>query len=150
MPFVISLKFADIKSSPENLSYQLDLVTPGSLPSDASVRKQILQIPAFLINPLGLPHKGHLLYERTANFGVLPAFTIKALLAKPSSLRSLVFEGHSQKSQENSAFFISFSCCYNGNIKTLYAFSLIIINFRKYNVLGDAQAEIAPAIKGFS
>jgi hypothetical protein len=78
-----------------SVNHQLDLVTPGSLPSDASVRKQILQIPAFLINPLGLPHKGHLLYALTENLGFLPAFTIKALFAKLSSLESLIFKGHS-------------------------------------------------------
>jgi hypothetical protein len=43
------------------LFYQLDFVTPGSLPWDASILKQILQIPNFLINALGLPHIGHLL-----------------------------------------------------------------------------------------
>jgi hypothetical protein len=69
-------------------NYQLDLVTPGSLPSEASFLKQILQIPAFLINPLGLPHKGHRLYARAENFGFLCAFAIKAFLAKLSSLRS--------------------------------------------------------------
>jgi hypothetical protein len=62
--------------------YQLDLVTPGRLPWDASVLKQILQIPAFRINPRGLPHNGHLLYPRTENLGFLFAFAIKAFLAK--------------------------------------------------------------------
>jgi len=132
------------------LFYQLDLVTPGSLPSEASVRKHILQIPAFLINPLGLPHKGHLLYARTANFGVLPAFAIKAFLAKLSSLRSLVFEGHSHEFQENFAFFISFSCGYNRNIKTFNTLGLIIIYFREYDMLSDTHGKVATAIKRFT
>jgi len=38
--------------------YQLDFVTPGNFPADARFLKQILQIPAFLINALGLPHIG--------------------------------------------------------------------------------------------
>jgi hypothetical protein len=62
--------------------YQLDFVTPGSFPADASVLKQILHIPNFLINALGLPQKGHLLYPLTLNFGVLAAFTIRDVLAK--------------------------------------------------------------------
>jgi hypothetical protein len=65
--------------------YQDDLVTPGSLPSEAKVLKQILQIPAFLINALGLPHRGHRLYARTANLGFRFAFAISAFLAKLSS-----------------------------------------------------------------
>jgi len=91
LPFVISLKSADSFINSRIEYYQLDLVTPGSLPSEASVLKQILQIPAFLINALGLPHKGHLLYARTPNFGFLCAFAIKAFLAKLSSLRILSF-----------------------------------------------------------
>jgi len=66
--------------------YQLDFITPGSLPSDASVRKQIRQIPNFLINALGLPHMGHRLYALTLNFGVLLAFIRSAVFAKRSSL----------------------------------------------------------------
>ena len=39
--------------------YQLDLITPGSFPSEASVRKQIRQIPNFLRKALGRPQIGH-------------------------------------------------------------------------------------------
>jgi hypothetical protein len=38
--------------------YQLDLTTPGSCPSEARFRKQIRQIPNFLIKPRGRPHIG--------------------------------------------------------------------------------------------
>jgi hypothetical protein len=38
--------------------YQLDLMTPGSFPWDAMLRKQIRQMPNFLKNPRGLPHSG--------------------------------------------------------------------------------------------
>jgi len=40
-------------------SYQLDLITPGNLPSDANSRKQIRQMPNFRKKPLGRPHIGH-------------------------------------------------------------------------------------------
>ena len=124
------------------------MVTPGNLPSDASTLKQILQIPAFLINPLGLPHKGHLLYARAENFGFLFALAIKAFLAKLSSLR-LLFERHSHQFQEFSAFLIGFRCGYNCNVKTFDAVGLVIVNFRENNVFGDTQAVIAAAIKRF-
>jgi len=65
--------------------YQLDLVTPVISPLDASLRKQILQIPNFLINALGRPQSGHLLYLRTENFGFRCAFAIMDFLAKPTS-----------------------------------------------------------------
>ncbi len=126
------------------------MVTPGSLPSEASVLKQILQIPAFLINALGLPHKGHLLYARTLNFGFLCAFAIKAFLAKLSSLRSLVFKGHSHEFQEFFPFFIGLGCGYNRNIQTLDGVNLVIVDLRENDVLGDAEAVIAASIKGFS
>jgi len=70
-------------SAPYDFScYQLALVTPGNRPLDAIFRKHILQMPNCLINALGLPHSGHLLYLRTANFGFLFAFSLNALRAK--------------------------------------------------------------------
>jgi len=44
------------------IDYQLDFVTPGSLPWAARFRKQIRQVPNFLKNPLGLPQMGQRLY----------------------------------------------------------------------------------------
>jgi hypothetical protein len=41
--------------------HQLDFTTPGNLPCDAKLRKQIRQIPNFLKYPLGRPQTGHLL-----------------------------------------------------------------------------------------
>jgi hypothetical protein len=66
-------------------NYQLDLVTPVISPLDASFRKQILQIPNFLIKARGRPQSGHLLYLRTENFGFRCAFAIMDFLAKPTS-----------------------------------------------------------------
>jgi hypothetical protein len=70
--------------------YQLDLVTPVISPLDASLRKQILQMPNFLINALGRPQSGHLLYLRTENFGFRCAFAIMDFLAKPTSKYFLI------------------------------------------------------------
>jgi len=68
-----------------NELYQLDLVTPVISPLDASLRKQILQTPNFLMNALGRPQRGHLLYFRAENFAFLCAFAIMDFLAKPTS-----------------------------------------------------------------
>jgi hypothetical protein len=38
--------------------YQLDLITPGSRPSDAILRKQMRQMPNFLKNARGRPQMG--------------------------------------------------------------------------------------------
>jgi hypothetical protein len=65
--------------------YQLDLVTPVISPLDASLRKHILQIPNFLMNALGRPQSGHLLYLRTENLGFRCALAIMDFLAKPTS-----------------------------------------------------------------
>jgi hypothetical protein len=54
--------------------YQLDLITPGSLPSDAKLRKQMRQIPNFLKNARGRPQIGQRLYCLTLNFGFFTAF----------------------------------------------------------------------------
>ena len=40
--------------------YQLDLITPGSSPFKAILRKHMRQIPNFLKKALGLPQIGHL------------------------------------------------------------------------------------------
>jgi len=69
----------------EIIFYQLDLVTPVISPLDASLRKQILQTPNFLMNALGRPQSGHLLYLRTENFGFRCAFAMMDFLAKPTS-----------------------------------------------------------------
>jgi hypothetical protein len=69
--------------------YQLDLTTPGSLPSEARFRKQIRQIPNFLINALGLPQIGQRLYPLTLNLGFLIDLFLRAFLAKSSSLYKL-------------------------------------------------------------
>ena len=63
------------------LVYQLDFVTPGSLPSDASSRKQILQSWNFRITPRGRPQRRQRLYERTANFGLRFDLAINDFLA---------------------------------------------------------------------
>jgi hypothetical protein len=65
--------------------YQLDLVTPVISPLEASLRKQILQTPNFLMNALGRPQRGHLLYFRTENFGFRCAFAMMDFLAKTTS-----------------------------------------------------------------
>jgi hypothetical protein len=72
--------------------YQLDFTTPGSLPSEARFRKQMRQIPNFLKNPLGLPQMGQRLYRLTLNLGSLIAFTLRAFLAKFTSLFKLTLE----------------------------------------------------------
>jgi len=62
-------------------SYQLDFVTPGIIPFNASVLKHILQRPNFLKTPFGLPQSPHLVYALTLNFGVLFCFAIKLFFA---------------------------------------------------------------------
>jgi hypothetical protein len=66
--------------------YQLDFTTPGSLPWEARLRKQMRQMPNFLMNARGLPHMGHRLYARTLNFGVLLAFSLSDVFANAFSL----------------------------------------------------------------
>jgi hypothetical protein len=67
------------------IDYQLDLVTPGSLPWEARFRKQIRQIPNFLKNPLGLPQMGQRLYCLTLNLGFRIALILSDFFAKSSS-----------------------------------------------------------------
>jgi hypothetical protein len=66
--------------------YQLDFTTPGSLPREAKLRKQIRQIPNFLMNARDLPHIGHRLYARTLNFGFLLTFCLSDVFANAFSL----------------------------------------------------------------
>jgi hypothetical protein len=66
--------------------YQLDFTTPGSRPWEARLRKQIRQIPNFLMKPLGLPQMGQRLYARTPNFGFRFTFCLSDVFAKAFSL----------------------------------------------------------------
>ena len=63
------------------LVYQLDFVTPGSLPSSARTRKQIRQMPNFRMYPRGRPQIRHRLYLRTPNFGGRAALAINDFFA---------------------------------------------------------------------
>jgi len=54
---------------------------------EAMDRKQIRQMPNFLIKALGRPHMGHRLYFLVLNLGSLLAFTTNAVLAKIASLK---------------------------------------------------------------
>jgi hypothetical protein len=80
----VSLSLLVIQFSIGN--YQLDLTTPGSLPWEAKLRKQIRQIPNFLMNPRGLPHIGHRLYALTRNLGFFFTFSLSDVFANAFSL----------------------------------------------------------------
>ena len=54
---------------------------------EAMDRKQIRQMPNFLIKARGRPHMGHRLYFLALNFGSLLAFTTNDVLAKIASLQ---------------------------------------------------------------
>jgi len=62
-------------------SYQLDFVTPGSLPSEASFLKQIRHISNFLMYPLDLPQIWQRRTFRVVYFGFSSAFRIIAFRA---------------------------------------------------------------------
>jgi hypothetical protein len=66
--------------------YQLALTTPGISPERANSRKQIRQMPNFLRYARERPHRLHLLYERTLNFGGLFDFAIQDFFATSSSV----------------------------------------------------------------
>ena len=76
------------------MTYQLDFVTPGSLPAEARDLKQIRHIPNFLKKPRGLPQIGQRLYALTLYFGFLFALFLKAAFAKPILLLSLISKRH--------------------------------------------------------
>jgi len=85
MVFSVSYSLKYFCSGREVQRYQLDLTTPGNRPSEASFRKQIRQIPNFLIYALGRPQIGQRLYARTLNLGFRTAFIFNAVLANVSS-----------------------------------------------------------------
>jgi hypothetical protein len=67
------------------LCYQLDLMTPGSSPRNAMLRKQMRQMPNLRRNALGRPQRGQRLYARTLYFGLLAALAMSDFFAKVSS-----------------------------------------------------------------
>jgi len=86
LPFFIIIIIFEIESikfifivSPSN--YQLDLRTPGSIPSLASSRKQIRHKPKSLIKALPLPQRKHRFFCRVENFGFFKALAFTDVFA---------------------------------------------------------------------
>lgn len=117
-------------------------------------------MPNFLINALGLPHNGHLLYALTPNLGCRIAFILRAFFANFSSLLlydlakkciiinilykkacllhlvcytngRLISERHTQKFKKFFPFVITICSIHDSNIKPIYFIYSIIINFGK-------------------
>ncbi len=126
--------------------YQLDLITPGISPWRAIFRKQSRQIPNRRIKARGRPQMGQRLYLRVLNFGSRLALAISDFLATKISFSTP--ERHTQQLQKNSAFFIRLGRGYDGNVQSLDLVNFIVIDFRKNDLLPDAQGIIPPAIKG--
>src|SRR5215212_7750756 len=98
--------------------YQLDFVTPGSRPTEASSRKQIRQRPNLRMYARLRPQRWQRFTCRVSNFAGPAALTIKHFLAiqvPPSRLsgdldRSLrAAKRHSEQAQQPPPFFISLS-----------------------------------------
>ena len=60
----------------------------------------------------------------------------------------LVSEGHAEHFQQGPRLFIGFGRRDDGHIEPLDLLDLIVIDFRKNNVLADTQGVIAVAIEG--
>ncbi len=69
------------------MNYQLDLRTPGSIPSFANSLKQIRQIPKSLIKPFPLPQRKQRFFCRVLNLGTF------LLLAITDVFAMIVFKG---------------------------------------------------------
>jgi hypothetical protein len=65
----------------ELYNYQLDFLTPGSIPSFANSRKQIRQMPKSLIKPFPLPQRNHRFLVRVENFGFFAALAFTDVFA---------------------------------------------------------------------
>ena len=66
-------------------------MTPGILPSLANSRKQILQRPKSLINPLPRPHLKHRFVALVENFGTLRALAFTDVFAMVITSKSGAF-----------------------------------------------------------
>ena len=63
------------------LNYQLDLRTPGSIPSLANSLKQIRQTPKSLMKPFPRPQRKHRFFCRVENFGFFAALALTDVFA---------------------------------------------------------------------
>ena len=63
------------------VNYQEDFRTPGSMPSLASSRKQMRQMPKSRIKALPRPHLKHLFFWRVENLGFLAARALTDVFA---------------------------------------------------------------------
>lgn len=131
--------------------YQLDLITPGSLPCEARSRKQIRQIPNFLIKALGLPQMGQRLYDLALYFGARIALILRDFFANSSSstINSLTSERHAKQLKKFFSFFVRLCGCNNGYIQPFNLINFIIIDLGKNNMLLNPEGVISPTIQRF-
>ncbi|OGI96707.1 hypothetical protein A2W67_01565 [Candidatus Nomurabacteria bacterium RIFCSPLOWO2_02_40_28] len=71
----------EIESMVSFTNYQLDLRTPGSIPSLANSLKQIRQMPKSRIKAFPRPQRKHLFFCRVENLGFFKALAFTDVLA---------------------------------------------------------------------
>jgi hypothetical protein len=106
------------------------------------LRKQIRQIPNFLMNPRGLPHMGHRLYALTRNLGFLFTFCLSDVFANAFSLSlpgSLILERHPHQLEEFFSLFIALGCRHDADIQAFDFVNFIIVDFGEYQLFFDTQ-----------
>ena len=112
--------------------YQLAFFIPGNCPLRANSLKQILHIPNFLINDLGLPQSSHLLCCLTLKCFSLLCLAIIDFFA----ILFFFLERHPYHTQECLALVLLSIVSNKSNLQTSDPFDNIRIYFRKYCMLG--------------
>jgi hypothetical protein len=79
--FICSYSFHLSNSLIRMFIYQLDLRTPGSIPSFANSRKQIRQRPKSLMKAFPRPQRKHRFFARVLNFCFLAARALTDVFA---------------------------------------------------------------------
>ncbi len=131
-------------------AYQLDLITPGSSPFRDIVRKQMRQMPNWRMYARGRPQMGQRLYVLTLNFGVRFDFAMSDFLANVASFISrLALERHAHQIEECTRLIICLSGRDDGDVHAFDLVNLVIIDFRKNDVLLDAESIVSAAIESF-
>lgn len=132
-------------------NYQLDLVTPGTIPSFASALKHILHILNFLRYAFGLPQRGHLLYALTLNFGFLSAFMRILFFANLSSYDSwLAVKRHMELLQQKFCILIIFGRGNYGDVKTFRLLNLVKVDLRENKEFLYSYCIVSSAVKRFA
>src|SRR5580698_3996504 len=109
-------------------------------------RRQMRQRPNLRSTARGRPHRRHLVYARTLNFGVRCCFSINAFLAM--GLGDLLLEWEAESGEEGSALRVVLGADTDGDVHAADDVDTVVVDLGEDQLLGDPEGVVPMAVEG--